>query len=167
MGSMTWLLGRGGIAALASVTFGTLLTISPALADGPFAGYAGRWVGNGSVTYDDGKTESIKCRVTYFVVDGGTGLQQNIRCASASYKFEVKSDINYAGGKVSGSWIETVNNASGNVSGTASNNLIRASVKSEKLDATMSVSLNGGSQSVNISPKGLGVKAVAISLRKG
>jgi hypothetical protein len=167
MGLMTGSVGRRGVAAVVSTVFGAWLAIAPAAADGPFAGYAGRWVGNGSVTYDDGKTEAIKCRVTYFVVDGGSGLQQNIRCASASYKFEVRSDIDYAGGKVSGSWVEMVNNASGNVSGTASNNLIKASVKSEKLDATMSVSLNGGSQSVNISPKGLGVKAVAINLRKG
>jgi hypothetical protein len=31
----------------------------------------------------------------------------------------------------------------------------------------MSVKLNGSSQSVSISPKGLGVKMVSISLRKG
>ncbi|MEZ5923981.1 MAG: hypothetical protein R3D57_06305 [Hyphomicrobiaceae bacterium] len=161
-------LTRGGwLAGLPGLVVATMLSASPAMADGPFAGYAGRWVGNGSVTYDDGKTEAIKCRVTYFVVDGGSGLQQNIRCASASYKFEVRSDIDYAGGKVSGSWIEMVNNASGNVSGTASDNLIRASVKSDKLDATMSVKLSGASQSVNIAPKGLGVKTVSISLRKG
>jgi hypothetical protein len=153
--------------ALPGLAVAALLTASPAAADGPFGGYAGRWVGNGSVTYDDGKTESIKCRVTYFVVDGGSGLQQNIRCASASYKFEVRSDIDYAGGKLSGSWVEMVNNASGNVSGTASSNLIRASVKSDKLDATMSVRLSGSSQSVSISPRGLGVKAVSITLRKG
>jgi hypothetical protein len=157
----------GWLASVPAMTMAAFLAVAPAKADGPFAGYAGRWVGNGSVTYDDGKTEALKCRVTYFVVDGGSGLQQNIRCASASYKFEVRSDIDYAGGKVSGSWVEMVNNASGNVSGTASANLIRASVKSDKLDATMSVKLNGSSQSVSISPKGLGVKMVSISLRKG
>ena len=156
-----WASGLSGVAAAA------ILFATPALADGPFAGYAGRWVGNGSVTYDDGKTESLKCRVTYFVVDGGSGLQQNIRCASASYNFEVRSDINYADGRLSGSWVERVNNASGDISGTASANLIRASVKSDKVDATMSVKLSGGTQSVSISPKGLGVKAVSINLRKG
>lgn len=158
---------RRCVSALSGLVVAAFVAASPASADGPFAGYAGRWVGSGSVTYDDGKTEAIKCRVTYFVVDGGSGLQQNIRCASASYKFEVRSDIDYAGGKVSGSWVEMVNNASGNVSGTASDNLIRASVKSEKLDATMSVRLSGSSQSVSISPRGLGVRTVSISLRKG
>ncbi len=167
MALMTVFSHRHWLTVLPGLAVATMLNASPASADGPFAGYAGRWVGNGSVTYDDGKTEAIKCRVTYFVVDGGSGLQQNIRCASASYKFEVRSDIDYAGGKVSGSWVEMVNNASGNVSGTASDNLIRASVKSDKLDATMSVKLSGSSQSVNISPKGLGVKLVSINLRKG
>jgi len=167
MACMTSYTRRSWLASVPVVALTAILSAAPAMADGPFAGYAGRWVGNGSVTYDDGKTEALKCRVTYFVVDGGSGLQQNIRCASASYKFEVRSDIDYAGGKVSGSWVEMVNNASGNVSGTASDNLIRASVKSDKLDATMSVRLSGSSQSVNISPKGLGVKTVSISLKKG
>ena len=37
-------------AAVPGLAAAAILYATPALADGPFAGYAGRWVGNGSVT---------------------------------------------------------------------------------------------------------------------
>jgi len=41
---------------------------------GPFAGMAGNWSGGGTVTLDDGSSERLRCRATYAVGAGGTGL---------------------------------------------------------------------------------------------
>ena len=74
------------IRALAAVaTAGVMGAASlPALADGPFNALAGRWTGGGKIKYEGGKSESISCRITYFIGSGGASLQQNIRCAGAS-----------------------------------------------------------------------------------
>ena len=60
---------------------------------GPFAGLAGVWSGGGTVTLDDGSTERIRCRATYAVGGGGTGLNQSLTCASDSYRFNLSSNV--------------------------------------------------------------------------
>ncbi len=59
----------------------------------PFNGLAGVWCGVGKVELDDGSSERIRCRATYAVGAGGTGLNQSLTCASDSYKFELKADV--------------------------------------------------------------------------
>src|SRR5438874_11293629 len=74
---------------------------------GPFTGMAGNWSGGGTVTLDDGSTERIRCRATYAVGAGGNGLNQNLLCASDSYKFDLRSNVIAEGGALSGTWSET------------------------------------------------------------
>ena len=64
---------------------------------GPFAGMAGNWSGGGTVTLDDGSSERIRCRATYAVGAGGTGLNQSLTCASDSYKFESRQQCRRGG----------------------------------------------------------------------
>ena len=136
--------------------------------DADFGTYAGRWVGSGTIKMSGGESESLKCRATYFVVDGGSGLEQNIRCASASYKFEVKSAMQQSGGgAISGTWQETQNNTSGRLSGRATASGLRLNVSSDKFSASMSVILSGSSQTVSIVPKGIDISSVTIGLKKG
>src|SRR3712207_8864383 len=49
-----------------------------------------------------GTTERLRCQATYAVASTGTSLRQNLRCASDSYNFELRTDINADGGRVSG-----------------------------------------------------------------
>ena len=75
----------------AVAVLGVALAASPGYAQsGPFAGMAGNWSGGGTVTLDDGSTERIRCRATYAVGAGGNGLNQNLTCASDSYKFDLR-----------------------------------------------------------------------------
>jgi hypothetical protein len=138
-----------------------------AAADADFKTYAGRWVGSGTIKLAGGTSESLKCRATYFVVSGGSGLEQNIRCASASYKLEVRSAMQQSGGAISGSWQETQYNTSGSLSGKATASGLKLSVSSDKFSASMSVTLNGSSQTVSIVPKGIDISSVTIGLKKG
>lgn len=135
---------------------------------GPFAGLAGNWSGSGTITVSNGTSERIRCRAKYAVSDGGTGLQQDLRCASDSYKFEVNSNVNTTGGGgIAGSWTELTRNASGNVLGNASSGRIDATVAGVGFSAGLSVTTSGNSQSVTIKPVGTDVTLVSITMRRG
>ena len=157
--------------ALAGLLAGAALAAMPvsqaAAGDADFKTYAGRWVGGGTIKLSDGASESIKCKATYFVVSGGNGLEQNIRCASASYKFEVRSAMQQSGGAISGSWQETQNNSSGSLSGKATSAGLKLNVAGDKFSAFMSVLIDGSSQTVSIVPQGIAISSVTIGLRKG
>ena len=154
--------------SMAVVATISVLTAGAAVAaDSPFKSLAGRWVGGGSIKFKTGEAEKINCRVTYFVSNGGNSVSQNIRCASATYKFDVRSSFNYSGGKVNGSWAELTNDASGVLAGRANGSTINVAITGNKLNGSMSVSLNGASQSVNISPSNAAITRVSINLKKG
>jgi hypothetical protein len=53
-------------------------------------------------------------------------MQQDLRCASDSYRFDLRSDITSQGGAISGRFLETSRNVGGNISGRASPGTIQA-----------------------------------------
>src|SRR3977135_3631011 len=85
----------------------------------PFAGMAGVWSGNGTITLDSGASERIRCRATYAVSRDGNGLNQTLVCASDSYKFDLKSDVIANNGSLSGTWSEASRNVTGTLEGCA------------------------------------------------
>lgn len=139
----------------------------PISAKGPFSGLSGRWVGWGSIELMSGEKERIRCRVTYFRSNAGADLKQNIRCASTSYKIEVKSDLTSSGGRVRGKWNETYYNLGGSVSGRATGDKINLRVQGDSFSATMSVVTVGSNQTVVIRPSGIELKTVSMQLRRG
>jgi len=96
---------------------------------GPFAAISGWWGGEGRLRFKDGKQEQVKCRTTYFVSGEGEELKQTIRCASGSGKIEVTSEVKHAGGKLTGTWVETVYNLNGELAGEVTPRGYRVSVK--------------------------------------
>src|SRR5665213_2598782 len=93
------------------------LQVGVAHADGPFATFAGHWRGDGKISVSNGPQESIRCRVTYTTGNAGTVLGQDLLCASRSYKFDVRSEVQSNGNKVTGTWSETTRGVTGSVSG--------------------------------------------------
>ena len=132
-----------------------------------FQSYAGRWVGHGRITFTDGNQEKILCRVTYFSKNGGKNLAQNIRCASTSMKFEIKSKFECRTGKISGSWKETIHNLAGSLTGKASNAGFNLNIRAQSVAAKMSVKKNGSRQTVRVNSNGQTVRQVLMSLKKG
>jgi hypothetical protein len=61
--------------------------------EGPFLGLSGHWSGAGTVTMTDGTTERIRCKAAYAVNATGKAVQQTLRCASDSYRFEISSNV--------------------------------------------------------------------------
>ena len=132
---------------------------------GPFAEMAGVWSGSGTISLDSGTSERIRCRATYAVSGDGTGLNQNLVCASDSYKFELKSDVLAKEGSLSGSWNEVTRNVGGSVEGRAGNGQFDVVVSAAAFKAKLSVTTRGNKQSVSISSDGA-IKGASISLSR-
>ncbi len=132
---------------------------------GPFVEMAGVWSGSGTISLDSGASERIRCRATYAVSGDGTGLNQNLVCASDSYKFELKSDVLAKDGSLSGSWNEITRNVGGSVEGSARNGQFDVVVSAAAFKAKLSVTTRGNKQSVSISSDGA-IKGASISLSR-
>jgi hypothetical protein len=131
----------------------------------PFAGFSGVWSGNGKVSLSDGSSERLRCRATYAVDGSGRALQQTLRCASDSYKFDLSSNVTSDGNHVSGSWSETSRNIVGNLQGTAGGGQIDVFVEASGFAANLTLRTNGNKQTVQISSKG-DIRGVSITMVK-
>ena len=92
-------------------------TVGSAAAASPFAELAGSWSGSGTIDLSNDRHEPIKCRASYDVLEDQKKLQLNIRCASESYSFDLRSSATYADGAITGNWSESTRNAAGTLSG--------------------------------------------------
>jgi hypothetical protein len=117
---------------------------------GPFAGLAGVWSGGGTVTLDDGSTERIRCRATYAVGAGGSGLNQSLTCASDSYRFNLSSNVVAQGGALSGTWSESSRGINGNLEGRGASGNFQVVVSAPGFTANLSLTTRGNRQSVVI-----------------
>ena len=161
---------RAGIAAIGAIAFaGTLLFSSAGYtqAGGPFSAAAGNWSGGGSVAFNDGRKERIRCRASYAVENGGFATSITISCASDSYKFELTSNITASGNQVAGTWDERSRGVGGNISGTISGGTMNLRAGGQTFNAILSIALRPGSQSITIQSPGSELSAVSISLNKG
>jgi hypothetical protein len=150
-------------AAVASGGFFVFAIATANAADSPFASLAGTWNGSGTAQFDGGKSESLRCKGYY--TGGGDTLGLSIRCANASAKVELRANLNYANGAVSGDWEERTYNQSGSVAGKASSSKMNLAI-SGGINGSMNVSLAGNSHSVNVSTSGPTLKAISISMSR-
>ena len=137
------------------LAIGTLLVASVSgfgsyAQSGPFAGMAGNWSGGGTVTLDDGSSERLRCRATYAVGAGGTGLNLSLTCASDSYKFILSSNVVAQGGALSGTWSESSRGVSGNLEGRGGNGNFQVVANAPNFAANLSLATQGNRQSIVI-----------------
>ena len=111
--------GRAGAVGLMTA-IAAFAAIGPAAADSPFASLAGSWSGQGKVQLEGGKSEAIRCRAYYNPKEGGRQLGLAIRCASTSYKMEIRASLFDNNGRVTGTWEERTFNTTGHATGRAS-----------------------------------------------
>jgi hypothetical protein len=134
----------------------------------PFKDLPGRWVGEGRLGLTEGKTEKVQCRATYFVNPAGNELKQNIRCASASGKIEVKSLVNASqDGKLTGTWNELVYNLGGEMTGEVTERGLRIVVRAGDLTANMDVIVMNDRQIVEIQFFNSALRGLTLILKKG
>jgi len=143
-----------GLIVGAAALFATSISGSASYAQsGPFNGLAGNWSGTGTVTLDDGSSERIRCRASYAVGAGGTGLNQTLICASDSYKFDLKTNVVAQGNSLSGTWSESSRGVNGNLEGRASGGNFQVVAQAPGFTANISLTTRGNRQSVVIKPE--------------
>ena len=132
----------------------------------PFVAMAGTWSGGGVLQTSDGQQEQLRCRAAYDVAGNGEQLRLNLRCASASYNFDLSSEVEYRRGAISGSWSEASRNASGTLSGRAAGDHVEAAARGDNFSAHLSLTTRGGRQMVSIQPQGTNVTSVSLALNR-
>ena len=152
--------------AIKSAGVGAVLMLSVTAShaqSGPFAGFSGAWSGNGTVALSDGTTERIRCKAAYKVDGTGLSLKQSLQCASDSYKFDLSSDVQSQGDRISGYWSEASRNVNGSLQGTAGGGRIEVFVQASGFAASLTLQTNGNKQTFEISSKGE-IKGVNITM---
>jgi hypothetical protein len=149
---------------LTAATLPATVFACAALAD-PIGNLTGYWSGNGSVALSNGKTERVKCQV-FYKTDGGNQIRQTMRCASADYKINSLAELRVQGSQVSGTWEEKTYAAKGDVTGRYGTEGFALSIQGANFSAAMNVALSSCKQSLNITPQGLEVTRVSITLAK-
>jgi hypothetical protein len=152
------------------VTLALATAASPAAAQyamvSPFRALAGSWSGGGTLSMANGEQEQLRCRANYSPGGGGEELSLNLRCASASYNFDLSSNVRDRGGAISGEWTEASRNASGTLSGRASGDHIEAAAQGQNFSANLSLTTRGNRQSITLQPSGGEVRAVTLALSR-
>ena len=163
MGLFAGALGR--LAVVAVIAFWA--AAAPAAAQsGPFSGLGGQWTGSGNIELSNGSKERIRCRASYEVDTSGRAMHQSLRCASDSYNFELRSDVESQGNQISGNWIELTRNIGGKLSGSYRRGRIEVDVKSENFNAQLILISRGKRQSVTIRSKGTQFSGASITLTR-
>lgn len=135
-----------------------------ALAD-PIAGLTGYWSGTGSIALSNGRTERVKCQV-FYKSEGSEQLRQTMRCASPDYSINALTELHVKGSQVSGTWEEKTYAAKGDVTGRFGGDSFTLSIQGANFSAAMNVNLSNCRQTLNITPRGLDVTRVSITLAK-
>ena len=150
----------------AALTASGLMLLATAALANPTNDLAGRWSGGGQVTLANGQTETLKCVATYTVSGGGKEVRQGLRCASTSYKIDAVANLDISGNSVSGNWEERTYSATGNITGRMTAGGFTLSISGGLFSASMQVSVSGCKQSIFITPQGLEISRITISLGK-
>jgi hypothetical protein len=132
----------------------------------PVRARAGSWSGGGVLSTADGQQERLRCRASYDVAGSGEQLRLNLRCASASYNFDLASQVQYSGGAISGEWTEASRNASGTIEGRAIGDRVEAAARGQSFSANLSLTTRGNRQTVSIRPAGTDVRDVSLLLER-
>jgi len=151
-------------AAMSVIYAFTAFTQATAAGVGPFAALEGVWTGNGIISHQNGKQESLRCRAQYVITNDGTNLQQALRCSTDSDAFQVNSYLNLKGGSLSGNWMEVTRNVKGRLSGKAdASKLLITVAAGSAFSAKMTMITIGSSQSVDIKPVVVKLKHIDIT----
>lgn len=137
-----------------------------ATSSSPFADFAGSWSGSGTIALSNGTVERLRCRATYAVASAGTNLRQNLQCASDSYTFELRTDINAQGSRVAGLWMETTRNMQGSISGRISSGRIDAVAEGPGFSAGIAMASQGARQAVSIRSQGTELSQVSVTMSR-
>ncbi len=126
--------------------------------------FSGYWSGIGSVTWNNGSTEQLKCVATYR--PGPDQVRQNLRCASQGYSISAAVELKVSGDVVTGTWEEKTYSANGAITGKVNDKGFVLSIIGPTFSADMTVDHTTCKQAIEIDPKGVDVTKIKIGLGK-
>lgn len=121
---------------------------APKAAGNPFETLKGDWQGGGTVVPSNGEPKKVACKVTYKLA--GRTMNQHLRCAGDDYSINATTKMTDKGGKIRGSWNESIYDANGGVTGTARENVIHARISGDKFSSRMSINISDSGHSIYI-----------------
>jgi hypothetical protein len=130
-----------------------------------FGSMSGYWAGPGRIEFSEAASEALLCRAYYTTNRDRLGIA--IYCASPSQKIELRGQVVAQGPSLTGTWEERSFNASGTVTGQATDQQMSLSIEGGGFSATMLVIQDDGQQTVSITTEGIGFKKVSVSLTRG
>jgi hypothetical protein len=155
------------VAGLVVAALGVAAIPGQAAMTSPFRAMAGSWSGGGTLSMADGEREPLRCRASYDVAETGNEVNLDLRCASASYNFDLTSEAQYRGGAISGSWSEASRNAAGSLSGRGSGDRIDVAARGQNFAANLSLTTRGNRQTISIQPQGqTDIRCVSLALER-
>jgi hypothetical protein len=133
---------------------------------GAFSRFAGDWSGEGTVKTSAG-SERIRCKAHYNVTPDGASLEQTLRCASDSYKLDIRTKVAATGARFAGKWNEVSRDTIGNISGSITPTGIHGRIDGIGFTADVGIAIQTNRQSVTIDPEGAtDISQVAITLTR-
>ena len=139
---------------------------APAAADNAFSILAGNWTGNGTVTYASGTKERLRCKVKYDL-NVEDSIQQALRCASDSYKFQINAYYRNSAGNLTGHWDELTLQISGSITGSVTEGRIAGDLHGPGFLASVLVDTQGNDQTVTISSEDHDIRQVSVAVHRG
>lgn len=131
-----------------------------------FANLQGSWTGDGTITASDGHAERLRCRTKYILSPSGQNLDQQLRCASDTYRFDVNSGLVRKGNEIAGTWTETTRHVTGSVSAQETGGSIAAKISGPSFAAQMTITIKDDQQHIEIAPNSGDIKSVTIDLAR-
>jgi hypothetical protein len=152
---------------LTAAALGLAMLGSAAADPGPFDGLAGRWAGNGVVTYSDGTKERLTCTVKYDQAEPNS-ISQSLACTTSSdtYHFKINAYYKNQADSLVGHWDELVLQISGSITGKVANGRISGNLHGPGFEAAVVVDTKGDHQTVTISAPEQRISQVAIAVKK-
>jgi hypothetical protein len=135
-------------------------------ARGPFATFPGSWSGGGAISMTSGAVERLRCTAEYRVDDGGATLTQSLDCASDSYKFDLRNQVQATGSDITGRWLEVTRNAEGTIVGRVSGGRIQGTVSGPGFTATFSLQARANQQQILIRTQGGDIAQISAALTR-
>jgi hypothetical protein len=135
-------------------------------ANDPFAGLDGSWSGSGTVRMQNGSSERLTCNASYQRTPSGATLNQTLRCRSDSYRVDLRTTVIARGAGFSGTFVETVKNVQGRITGQASQGQVRATAQASAVTVNLSIATRGNQQTISLRSQGNDSTQVSITLRR-
>lgn len=142
-----------------------VFTFAPQAGAAELRELVGDWRGRGKVKLQGGGEEPVRCVVSY-KAPSSSQIQQNLRCASISYRIDAVSNVRVRGKRLVGTWTEKTFDVTGELSGAVRDDGFTVSLVGNVFSAGMNVVVGGCQQTLDINVRGIDIRAIQMKLRK-